>query len=158
SSVASTLRTNATAQFVAAAQSDTAGSATPAAIATPAAQPTGADTVPTAQSAFGDSPWLSNPTGSGDHGYTWQFNPIYFATDQTAQTIANLVGGTVVTKNAMIGDADGPLHQDEMNNMVQLASGALINPGLVADFYNHGYSQARIDQMIQEEVKGAVAV
>ena len=150
--------TTATSEAAAATGTVVSSSATPAAIATPAAQPSGANTVPTAQSVFGDSPWVTDPTGSGDKGYTWEFNPIYFATAQTAQAVANLVGGTVVQMNAMLGNADGPYHQDEMNNMVQLPNGGLINPGLVADFYDHGYSQTQINQMIQQEVQGAIGV
>ena len=39
--------------------------------------------------------------------------------------------------------------------MVKLSDGRLINPGLVASFYTHGYPQSYVDQMIANEVKGA---
>ena len=122
--------------------------------ATPAAQTTGAP-APTAESVFG-TPWISNPTGYSAFGTSWNFNPIYFATQQTAQTIAQQVGGKVIQTNAMLGDNDGPNAQTQKNFMVQLPNGGIINPGLVADFYNHGYSQQYIDQMIQMEVNGTV--
>jgi hypothetical protein len=41
--------------------------------------------------------------------------------------------------------------------MVQLANGALINPGLVASFYTQGYPQSSIDQMIAAEARNTPA-
>jgi hypothetical protein len=38
--------------------------------------------------------------------------------------------------------------------MVKLSNGTLINPGLVASFYNYGFSQSIIDRMIANEVNG----
>ena len=100
---------------------------------------------------FGANPWLANPTGSG-LGQSWGYNPQYFATQQTAQTVANMVGGTVVQENAIA--SQGFLTQDQPNEMVKLPNGTMINPGLVAGFYTHGYSQSMIDQMIANEVQG----
>jgi hypothetical protein len=37
--------------------------------------------------------------------------------------------------------------------MVKMPNGSMINPGLVATFYTHGYSQSMVDQMIANEVK-----
>jgi hypothetical protein len=62
-----------------------------------------------------------------------------------------MVGGTVVQANEMA--PNGPLGQDQPNEMVKLPNGGMINPGLVAGFYTHGYSQSMVDQMIANEVK-----
>ena len=126
---------------------------TPAAAAAPAQTPS-AGNPPTAQSVFGDQPWMSDPQGSGPDGSTWDYNPIYFASSSTAAKIAQMVGGKVVEQNAITPSGGSLLQQTTMNEMVQLPNGSLINPGLVADFYDHGYSQNTINQMIANEVKG----
>jgi hypothetical protein len=131
-------------------QAGTAAS-TPAAVVGGPVASNPATTVPTPESVFGDNPWMANPTGSG-LGQSWGYNPQYFATAQTAQTVANMVGGTVVQENEMA--PNGPLGQDQSNEMVKLSDGSLINAGLVAGFYTHGYSQSMVDQMIANEVKG----
>ena len=106
--------------------------------------------VPTLESVFGSSDvWLSDPTGSGE-GFSWDYNPIYFATEQTAETVAQILGGTVVATDAITGAAGSPLQQNQANYMVQLSSGAEGNAGLVADLYNHGYPQSYIDQELSE--------
>ena len=63
---------------------------------------------PTLQSEFGSQPYLDNPTGTSPTG-SYNFNPIYFATPQTAAQVASLVGGTVVERNDMV--TGGPFHQ-----------------------------------------------
>jgi hypothetical protein len=128
-----------------------ATAATPAAVIGAPVASNPATTVPTPESVFGDNPWMANPTGSG-LGQSWGYNPQYFATAQTAQTVANMVGGTVVQAIEMA--PNGPLGQDQPNEMVKLPNGGMINPGLVATFYTHGYSQSMVDQMIANEVKG----
>jgi hypothetical protein len=40
--------------------------------------------------------------------------------------------------------------------MVQLPNGGLINPGLIADIYTHGWNQAFENQQVAAEVAGAV--
>lgn len=107
---------------------------------------------PTAQSVFGSSPWLTNPTGNNPNGTTYGFNPIFFATSQTAATVAKMVGGTVVPENELV--SSGPFSQNQPNLMVQLPNGGLINPGLVASFYTHGYPESMVDQMVANEVAG----
>jgi hypothetical protein len=144
------------------------GSAAPAAAsATPAAQTTGAqnaaaaesesdagsDLVPTLASIFGANPWLANPGGTGPYGASWSYNPIYFATKDTAAKVAAMLGGTVVEESAILGP--GPMVQNQPNEMVKLANGQLINPGLVASFYTHGYPQSYIDRLLDSEVQGA---
>jgi hypothetical protein len=130
---------------------DPAAAAAASAPATPAAQPAPA-APPTAQSVFGDNPWVQDPTGQGPDGTTWQYNPIYFATPSTAQQVASMVGGTVIQEDALT--PNGPMQQSVPNEMVQLSNGSVVNPGLIADFYDHGYPQSMVDQMIQNEIQG----
>jgi hypothetical protein len=107
---------------------------------------------PTAESVFGSNPWLINPTGTGPNSTLFSYNPYYFATQQTADKVAQMVGGTVVQSSQFTPNG-GPFAQSQPNNMVQLADGRLINPGLVASFYTHGYPQSYIDQMIANEIQ-----
>src|SRR5271157_61316 len=127
-----------------------AGGAAPA---TPAAQPGGPAEPPTAQSVFGDQPWIQDPQGSG-LGATWDYNPIYFATQATAAKVASMVGGTVIEQEVMTPTPGSPLQQSQLNEMVQLPDGTVVNPGLIADFYDHGYSQSFVDQMIHNGIQG----
>jgi hypothetical protein len=80
---------------------------------------------------------------------------MYFATKQTAETVAKMVGGKVVERNDIL--PSGPFSQMQPNQMVELPNGRVINAGLVASFYTHGYSQGYIDHMIAVEVKGGLA-
>ena len=86
---------------------------------------------------------------------TSAYNPLYFATPKTAAEVAAMVGGRVVTANELCTSSGGPFAQDQANEMVQLSNGALINPGLVASFYTHGYPQSMVDQMVANEVASA---
>jgi len=104
---------------------------------------------------FGASPWLTDPTGSG-LGTVTHYNPVYFATAQTAQTVAQMVGGTVTSTQVLTSAPGSPFQQDEPNLMVQLPNGGLINPGLIADIYTHGWNQGFEDQQVANEVAGAV--
>jgi hypothetical protein len=122
--------------------------ATAAAPAATAASPAGP---PTAESVFGSNPWETNPTGTGPTG-TYTYNPYYFATPQTAADVAAMVGGTVVAFNALGGPSGNPFVQSQPNEMVRLSNGAMINPGLVASFYTHGYPLSMVNQMVANEV------
>lgn len=104
---------------------------------------------------FGANPWLTDPTGSGP-GPVTNYNPIYFATEQTAQTVAQMAGGTVVPMDEFTSAPGSPFQQNEPNLMVQLPNGGLINPGLVADIYTHGWNQAFVNQQVANEFAGAV--
>jgi hypothetical protein len=129
------------------------GTATPTAPATTIA-PADASDGP-AGPLFGANPWLTDPTGEGPNGSVTHYNPIYFATPQTAQTVAQMLGGTV-TQSVQITTAPGsPFQQDEPNNMVQLPGGGMVNPGFIADLYTHGWNQTFINQQIAAEVAGA---
>lgn len=107
------------------------------------------NSTPTAQSVFGDNPWVTNPTGVGPAG-TYSFNPMYFATPQTAQKVAQMLGGTVVESNQLV--SGGNFAQQQPNEMVELPNGHTVNAGLVAGFYTHGYPQSYIDQLIASTV------
>jgi len=119
--------------------------------ATAASTAASATSTPTAESVFGANPWLTDPTGTGPTG-TYGYNPYYFATAQTAADVASLVGGTVVQVDEFAPPMSGPFAQNQPNEMVQLSNGTLLNPGLVASFYTHGYSQSTINDMISSEV------
>jgi predicted AlkP superfamily pyrophosphatase or phosphodiesterase len=98
------------------------------------------------ESVFGSNPWVTNPSGVCPDGTLYSYNPIYFAT-----------GGTVVQNDQFTGTTGDPFHQSQSNNMVQLANGALVNPGLIASFYTHGYPQWMVNQMVSNEVAGATS-
>jgi hypothetical protein len=115
-------------------------------------QPAAQNSAPTAESVFGPNPWLTNPTGVGPAG-VYPFNPIFFATPQTAAKVAAMVGGKVVAENQLT--AGGAFAQQQANQMVELPDGRQINAGLVAAFYTHGYPQSYIDQLIAGVVSGA---
>ena len=135
------------------AAASTTGAAAAAQAAAQAQTPAG-NTVPTAESVFGDNPWVDNPTGTAPDGTTWSYNPLYFATEATASKVASMVGGTVIQQELMTPAAGSPLQQSQLNEMVQLKDGSVVNPGLIAGFYQHGYSQSMIDTMIQNEIQG----
>ena len=111
--------------------------------------PAATNSAPTAQSVFGDNPWVTNPTGVGPAG-SYAFNPIYFATPQTAEKVAQMLGGTVVESNQLV--SGGNFAQQQPNEMVELPNGNTVNAGLVAAFYTHGYPQSYIDQLIASAV------
>jgi len=107
---------------------------------------------PTLESEFGNQTFLDKPTGKGPLG-PYDFNPIYFATKDTANTVAQLVGGTVVEQNDMV--TGGPFSQSAPNEMIQFADGRQVNAGLVANFFNHGYSQSYIDTLLKQVADGS---
>jgi hypothetical protein len=107
----------------------------------------------TAQALFGDHPWLEMPTGSGPGGSFWYYNPVYFATRQTADKVAALVGGKVVERNFFT--PDGPLQQHVPNEMIELPNGRLVVAGLIANFFAHGYSPSFVQRLLQLETQGA---
>jgi hypothetical protein len=135
------------------AQAAAVASAVSAAVAAPDSPVADSSSAPTAQSVFGSQPWLAAPTGSNPDGTQFGYNPIYFATPQTAQQIAAMVGGQVVEQNAIA--ANGAMRQQVPNQMIQLSDGRVVNAGLIADFYDHGYPQSYIDMLIQNEIRGA---
>ncbi len=111
--------------------------------------------IPTVEQLFGASPWLENPTGYAPDGKTWSYNPRYFASRETAEKVANMVGGTVIEQSQFC--PTGPLLQSQPNEMVQLANGRVINAGEFVSFFSHGYPQYYVDHLIEQELKGEVA-
>jgi hypothetical protein len=122
----------------------------PARAAAAAADSPAQNSAPTAESVFGPNPWIANPTGTAPDGSSYSYNPLNFATAATASQVAQMVGGKVVASNQLA--YAGGFAQQQPNQMVQLANGALINAGLVASFYTHGYPQSYIDQMIANTI------
>jgi hypothetical protein len=118
---------------------------------TPTTPASTAQTPPTAESVFGPDVWMSDPIGLNPDGSSFAYNPIYFATESTAQTVAQIIGGTVVTENVFTQPGNAFVQQ-QPNYMVEMPNGALINPGLVASFYTFGFSQSQINTMIAQEV------
>ena len=136
----------------------TAGAATAPAATSTAAIASDSQGPVTAEQVFGANPWLTNPTGVGPNGFTFSYNPLYFATVSTAQQVAQMVGGKVVEDYEFTKDTPGdPFAQSQPNEMVELPDGALINPGLIASFYTHGYPISYVNQEIASEVAGAEA-
>jgi len=107
---------------------------------------------PTTESLFGVNPWCTDAGGTGP-SCSYNYNPMYFATPATAAKVAQMLGGKVVAMNAIT--PYGPFQQNQPNQMIQMPDGKLINAGLVAGFYSHGYTQQMVDQMISSEVNGA---
>lgn len=122
---------------------------------TPAPAQSTAPPAPTAESVFGANPWLANPTGQGPGG-SFGFNPIYFATPQTAAQVATMLGGKVVQANDICSASGSPFAQQQPNEMVQLPNGKVVNAGVIASFYTHGYPQSFVDQMVANEIKSDV--
>ena len=71
-------------------------------------------------------------------------------------TVAQMLGGTVVPMNALT--PSGPFVQNQPNQMVQLPNGRVVNAGLIADMYNHGYTQQQVNQMVTAETTGDTMV
>jgi len=115
---------------------------------------TAAPAPPTVESVFGtDQIFMQNPVGTGPNGLVFQYNPIYFATQATAQKVASMVGGIAVEQNSIA--PDGPLRQAQPCEMVQLPDGKTINAGLLANIFTHGYSQSYINTCLANAVKEA---
>lgn len=125
----------------------------PAAAATAPAAPaaTASPMAATAQSLFGANPWCTDAGGTGPNS-SYSYNSYYFATPQTAARVAQMLGGKVVEMDAIT--PFGPFKQNQPNRMVQMPDGRLINAGVVAGFYDHGYTQQMVNKMIAAEVSG----
>ncbi|MBS1856538.1 MAG: hypothetical protein JST11_14310 [Acidobacteria bacterium] len=122
-----------------------AGSSTPAPAAAIPANPT-------VESVFGPNPYITNAGGSGPNGITYGYNPIYFATQATAQKLAQMYGGTVVEMNAIT--PSGPFQQNQKNQMIQFPNGNIVNAGNLAAYYSRGWSQEKVDRAIRDEING----
>jgi hypothetical protein len=114
----------------------------------PAAAPKPA--APTLQSVFGGSPYATNPGGMAPNGVTYGYNPTYFATKSAADKLAQMYGGTVVQMNAIT--PYGPFQQNQMNQMIQFSNGNIVNAGIMASYFDRGWSQQEIDTAIAGEI------
>lgn len=104
---------------------------------------------PTAESLFGANPWVANAGGKGPYG-SYSYNKYYFATPDTAAKVAQMLGGKVVATNDIT--PLGPFVQDQPNQMVQMPDGRMINAGIIASYFDHGWSQQTVDQLINGEI------
>jgi len=108
---------------------------------------------PTMESVFGSQPFLDNPVETLPDGSSSSLNPIWFATPETAATVATMLGGTVVQSDQFTAPGS-VVQQQQPNEMVQLSNGTLINAGQVAWLYDHGLPQSYIDATINDMVTG----
>jgi len=106
---------------------------------------------PSAQSLFGASPWIPNAGGNGPNG-SYNYNKYYFATPETAAKVAQMLGGKVVATNDIT--PFGPFVQNQANQMVQMPDGRMINAGIIASYFDRGWSQQTVDQLINCETGG----
>jgi hypothetical protein len=95
--------------------------------------------------------------GAVPAGANTGYNPVYFATPQTAQSVAQMLGGTVVGADQMTSAPGSTIQQSQPNLMVQLPGGGEVNAGIIADLYTHNWPQSFIDQQINAEVQYANA-
>jgi len=105
---------------------------------------------PTLQSVFGPNAYASNPGGVAPNGVTYNFNPIYFASRATADKLALMYGGTVVEANAIT--PYGPFQQNQMNEMIRFPNGNVVNAGILASYFDRGWSQEQINGAIAGEI------
>lgn len=106
-----------------------------------------------AVSPFGPNPFITNAGYNAPGGFSGGYNPLYFPTQQTAQIAAGLIPGAQVIQGNAITNAPGsPIQQNQPNWLLQLPNGMTINPGFIADAYNHGYPQQYVDQLISSMI------
>lgn len=144
-----------------------AGPATPAAVSDPATDfrslfghatvavtstvpTTSKPAAPTLQSVFGPNPFVSQPGGVAPNGVTYSYNPTYFATRATADKLAQMYGGKVVEMNAIT--PFGPFQQSHQNEMIQFPNGNVVNAGILASYFDRGWSQEQINTAIAGEI------
>jgi hypothetical protein len=47
----------------------------------------------------------------------------------------------------------GPFKQNQMNEMIRFPNGNVVNAGILASYYNRGYTQDQIDTAIAAEIR-----
>lgn len=102
--------------------------AQPAATTTPATQPAQPAATPS-QPAATESLWETSVTGAGPFGSTSVYNPTQFATAQTAQQMAQIVGGTEQDFTLGLYTTSAPIRE------IVGAGENPLNAGLVADLF-----------------------
>ena len=109
------------------------------------------DPILTCMDIFGtDDPWL-DPTVTGPKG-TQPLGAEYYAKPQTAAIVASIIGGVVTTDDPFADVAGDPFRASNPMEFVQLSSGPMLNAGLIAGFFTHGYHQSQLEGMIESEV------
>jgi hypothetical protein len=110
------------------------------------------------QNPFGPNPYLSNPTQNiFANDSTGKMIPqsladYHFPTQQTAQTVAQLFGGTVFTEAP---DPGNPFTLNQPRYMVRLANGTEINPGIISHFYDiRSDTPFQLKQLVQDVLNG----
>ncbi len=112
---------------------------------TPAPASTGASTGSAGASATGTTPAGSDPTDATfvpvfreavvtDGVTAWNLNHDYFASQQTAQWIANRYGTGKVISTPFEGTG-GPFNADQSEFQIVLADGRTVNAGILAGYY-----------------------
>ena len=133
-------------------------------------------TLPSFTEIFGDSPFVSKPGGKGPLG-PYEYNEIYFATQATAQIIADTLGGTVEEAEAETPSVGSPFKQNQKNFMVRMPmlpddqasldndddpqdnlgrpidpKGRLVVAGKIAELFKGGQGVDEINRLISEEI------
>ncbi len=101
-----------------------------------------------ATNPFGTAnPFQTNPTGTGPNG-SYNFNQTYFPTEATAQTVAQMAGGTVVANpNGLLSAPGSPFTQNQTSYQVRLPNGTIINPGNIASYYQNYSDPSQANQL-----------
>lgn len=124
--------------------------------ATPAAAPAEPQTSGSPPAPFVPQ-FLTNVVETSAMGGSWPLNPDYFATEQTAQYIADKFGtGQIV--QVPFGGTGGPYTSSAEEYEVVLSNGATVNAGLLADYYvrmPESQCPGLADIMIQQAVATA---
>jgi len=106
----------------------------PAPAAAPAAPAATETTQPSTPSE--GSLWETSVTGTGPYGGTWNYNPLQFATAQTAEQMAQIVGGQEQDFTLGLYTTSSPIRE------IVGAGDNPLNAGLVADlFQKYGEQQ-----------------
>ncbi len=101
--------------------------------------------------------FLNNVVETSALGGSWALNPDYFATEQTAQYMADKFGtGQIV--QVPFGGTGGPYTSSAEEYDIVLANGATVNAGMLADYYvrmPESQCPGVADTMIQQAVATA---
>jgi hypothetical protein len=97
--------------------------------------------------------FVSNPVGTG--AARTHYNPANFATDETAQRLAKLLGGTVFSAplREAGGGTPGSTFKMPDANYIRFPNGAIENAGQIAQWANqYGIDSPQFKTMLQQEL------